>query len=157
PSGAWCLTNNYRHDERNIRAILPDAPEGAYRYVALDAKDQYERDDHPRFGAKTGPPYQGVDPLSVVEDLGGVSGWISFNKGSLTGSKRQGVLWNFKATPEPGVIWGGMRDSTTEIDLGQAYFVRGLDVLWAGPYYNDLEIWGKAKAEDEWTFMFTHN
>ena len=149
PPGVYCLTGNYRHSDRNIQALLPDAPEGSYRYVRLDYRNKTVGEEHPdhRQRGLNG----NVDLNSVMEDLGGTNGWIPFGKGSLTG-KPDLVLWNYVALPEPLYSYG-VCGHALEIDLGQEYYVRGLDVLWAGPYTENFEIWGKVKAEDEWTLL----
>ena len=67
----------------------------------------------------------------ALEDLGGTKGWIPFGKGSLTG-RPEIVLWNLVIVPEPQYSYG-VGPQAVELDLGQEYLVRGLDVLWPGP------------------------
>ena len=40
-----------------------------------------------------------------------------------------------------------------DVDLGQEYFVRGLDILWPAPYTTNVEVWGKTNADDEWIYI----
>ncbi len=49
PAGTYCLTNNYRHSDRNIRTLLRDPPDGSYRYVHLDYKNAVLCDDNPAY------------------------------------------------------------------------------------------------------------
>ena len=102
PVGPYCLTNNYRHGDRNIRSLLPDAPEGSYRYVALDDQEQFLGDDNPAIDRQFGRMRVGPRPLfeTRLEDLGGTSGWMPFGKGSLTG-KPEIVLWQYLMVEEP--------------------------------------------------------
>jgi hypothetical protein len=143
PLGPYCLTGNYRTADRNIRNIVPDAPLGSYRYVMLDYQNRTIGEDHPQFGKKGNN--------TVVEDRGGVEGWIPFNRGSLTG-RPEIILWNFLVVPEPKYQYG-IHTHAVEIDLGQEYFVHGLDILASGSYYCAFEVWGKEKEADDWIYL----
>ncbi len=97
----------------------------------------------------------GHDHNTRVEDLGRKEGWIPFSKGSLTG-RSEIVLWNCVVVPEPQYTYG-IHTHVVEIDLGQDYYVRELNVLCVGPYYKAFEVWGKEKAEDEWTYSYAND
>ena len=149
PPGPYCLTNNYRHAERNIRARLPEAAEGKYQYVLLDYQNRVGGDDNPsiRNGAENSWAY---DYNLRVEDMGGKSGWIAFGKGSLTGSPTS-IFWQ-TSNPSDYACWG-RSPRAVQVDLGQEYWVRSLDVLLPGPIITNLEVWGKLRAEDPWTLL----
>ncbi|MCL2640365.1 MAG: glycoside hydrolase family 20 zincin-like fold domain-containing protein, partial [Phycisphaerales bacterium] len=146
--GPYCLTNNYRQ-ERNIRTLLPSAPDGRYQYVKLDYKNEIADDDNPAKGI-TGEWGWAYDYNLRVEDVGGRDGWIPFNKGSLT-SRPDAVFWQ-TANPFDYAVWG-RRPRTVQIDLGQPYFVNDLDILLPNPNIINLEIWGKLKESDPWTLL----
>ena len=148
PAGSYCLTDNYRHPERNIRAILPDAPEGRYQYVKLDFQNRTIGDDNPAID----PRYWGVDFNTRMPDVGGTNGWIPFRKGSLTG-RPEFMMWNCVLLDEPAYTYGVKVNQVLEIDLGQEYYVRGLDVLWLAANAFNFELWGKVNAEDEWSLL----
>jgi hypothetical protein len=146
PPGPYCLTNNYRHSDRNIRTVQPEAPEGRYQYVDIDYAGKVVADGNPAVPKKLG---YGNDYR--VEDAGGRAGWISFGRGSLTGHPGS-VFWTTN-NPKDIAAWGRV-DQVVDIDLGQEYFVQGLDVLWAAPNTIQFEIWGKAAENDEWTYLY---
>ncbi|MFB3893782.1 MAG: glycoside hydrolase family 20 zincin-like fold domain-containing protein [Phycisphaerae bacterium] len=153
PPGPYCLTNNYRHADRNLRAISPAAPEGRYQYVMLDYKDQIVGDANPSLRIE-GEWNWAYDYNLRVEDVGGAKGWIPFGKGSLTG-RPESVFWQ-TANPSDYACWG-RRPRVVEVDLGGQYFVRDLDVLLPGPNILNLEIWGKLKEDDNWTLLHMDN
>ncbi len=146
PAGPYCLTNNYRRADRNIRALAPDAPEGKYQYVLLDYRNSIVGDGNPSIDLRAWD----FDYNLRVEDVGGRTGWIPFGKGSLTG-RPEPVFWQ-TANPSDYATWG-RRSRVVEVDLAQEYFVRGLDVLWPAPNIINIEIWGKLKADDDWVLM----
>ncbi|MFB3893073.1 MAG: glycoside hydrolase family 20 zincin-like fold domain-containing protein [Phycisphaerae bacterium] len=154
PPGPYCLTNNYRRPERNIRALQPDAPDGSYKYVRIDYAGHVVADDNPAIKfAGDGSAYQGwaYDYNLRVEDLGGKEGWIPFRKGSLTAQNKP-VFWN-PANPGDYATWG-RHPVVLDVDLGQEYWVQGLDILWPGPNIVNVEAWGKAAEGDEWTLLY---
>ena len=150
PAGTYCLTNNYRHADRNIRALKPDAPEGRYRYVYLDYLHRVAGDGNPSIQIQS----WAYDYNLRVEDVGGKQGWIPFGKGSLTG-RPEPVFWQ-TANPSDPACWG-RHTLVVDTDLGQEYFVRGVDVLLPAPNMINFEVWGKLKAEDDWTLLHMAN
>jgi hypothetical protein len=152
PPGHYCLTNNYRRNERNINAILPNVPEGKYHYRELDYRDEIIGDKNPAI--KIGGHW---DYDLRVEDLGGREGWIPFSKGSLTG-KPEPIFWqtyNPKACGPTINCAGRHQQIVIDIDLGQEYFARGIDVLLPGANLTNLEVWGKVSENQEWTLLHT--
>jgi len=150
PAGSWCLTNNYRHADRDLRTVLPEAPEGRYQYVNLDYQNRRASDGNPSIDIRSWC----YDYNLRVEDVGGKKGWIPFGKGSLTG-RPEPVFWQ-TTNPSDPVCWG-RHTLVVDTDLGQAYFVRGVDVLLPGPNMINFEVWGKLKAEDDWTVLHMAN
>ena len=148
PAGPSCLTGNYRHADRNIRARVPDAPDGRYRYVNIDYVGQITADNNPAIRVNS----WAFDYNARVEDVGGREGWIAFAKGSLTG-KAEPVFWQ-TANPADPACWGRQRQ-VVDIDLGAEYWVSGVDVLWPAPNVVNFEVWGKVKPEDDWTYLYT--
>ncbi|MFB3893072.1 MAG: glycoside hydrolase family 20 zincin-like fold domain-containing protein [Phycisphaerae bacterium] len=146
PQGVWCLTNNYRRADRNVRSLVKDAPDGRYQYVAIDYAGRITGDNNPSIDMKV----WSFDYSLRIEDLGGREGWIPFSKGSLTG-RPEAVFWQ---TDNPAGYPWGRHTQVLDIDLGAEYYVRGLDVLWPGPNVENFEIWGKLKDEDEWTYLY---
>src|SRR5262249_55766607 len=108
-------------------------------------------DDNPAINRRFPDP--GPRPLfeTRTEDLGGTEGWMPFSKGSLTG-KPEIVLWNYFITEDPKYIYFKGR-YFLELDLGQEYYVRGLDVLFLAPYMSGFTVWGKMKEEDDWSLL----
>ena len=156
PPGTWCLTGNYRHPQRNIRAIVPEAPDGQYRYVYIDFLGRVIGDANPSFPVRDNHVMAAeawaCNFNTRVEDLGGKEGWIPFSQGSLTG-RPECVLWTYIMLEPPKLSYGIRGSQVLELDLGQQYYVRGLDVLWPAPYTENFEVWGKAGAEDDWTLL----
>jgi hypothetical protein len=148
PPGPLCLTNNYKRPGRNLRAIDPSAPDGSYRYVYIDYNGNVTGDAHPNNKIKL---WWSHDPNLVVQDLGGVSGYIPFSKGSLTG-RPEIAFW--QPDNPAGYPYGCHLDMTLDIDLGQDYFVSGLDVLWPSSRLKNIEIWGKLDGAADWTYLY---
>ncbi len=148
PPGPYCLTGNYRHPERNIRSVLPDAPDGRYQYVILDYQNRPVGDENPAINKN----HWAFDYNLRIEDVGGRAGWIPFSKGSLT-VRPEPVFWQ-TGNPGDGAAWG-RHDHALDVDLGQEYCVRGLDILMPAPNALNFEVWGKKDAADEWTYLFT--
>jgi len=154
PPGALCLTNNYRSADRNLRSQIPGAPEGTYRYVSIDYAGRILRDDNPSLRSSyigDAPDAWAFDYNLRVEDVGGKEGTIPFSKGSLTGQNKP-VFW-LPANPSDYRAWG-RRSRVMDIDLGQEYFVKGVDILWPGPNIRNVELWGKVKESDDYTLMY---
>lgn len=149
PPGPMCLTNNYRTPSRNIKAKLKNLPSGKYKYVKIDYAGHVLKDDNPAFYRK--PQAWSYAPHLRVEDLGGTEGWIPFSKGSLTG-RPESIFWQ-TVNPAIPVGWGRHRQVVVDVDLGQEYFVIGLDVLWPAPYSYNMEIWGKPEDGKHWTLL----
>lgn len=149
PPGPYCLTNNYRTSERNISSSMSDAPEGKYRYVKIDYAGRVTQDTNPSLNVNYGYDWA-YDHNLRVEDVGGKEGWISFAKGSIVGQHKP-VFWN-PVNPADPACWGRL-PRVVDVDLGQEYFVSGVDILWPGPNMINVEIWGKAREADEWTLL----
>src|SRR5262249_27836630 len=122
PPGTYCLTGNYRHPDRNIRTVVPDAPDGQYRYVYCGFLGQVTDDANPSLPSKNsqvmrvegGPGYYNTR----IEDLGGKEGWIPFSKGSLTG-KPESILWAYLMLETPQLTYAIRGHQMLELDLGQ--------------------------------------
>jgi hypothetical protein len=148
--GIWCLTNNYRRRDRNICNLDTKAPEGSYRYVRTDYNGVVIGEDHP--SATKRPASWASNPDLAIPDIGGEEGYIPFSKGSLTGSP-QVAFWQTEFNVDYAG-WGRHKYFVIDVDLGQEYFVRGLDVLLPAPYLLNMEVWCKPEGSNEWTYLF---
>ncbi|NRA39574.1 MAG: hypothetical protein HRU15_15645 [Planctomycetes bacterium] len=155
PLGPICLTNNYKRPERNLNTSDPTAPMGSYLYVTLDDNDEFKEEDHPDYRNR-GWKY---DNAYVVPDVGGMKGWIPFDKGSLTGDPSIAFWQTDKSLNVKNIFtnaYGRHAKTVMDIDLGKNYYVTGLDVLWPGPFSSNLEVWGRADGEDAWVYLHSH-
>ncbi|NRA37933.1 MAG: hypothetical protein HRU15_07325 [Planctomycetes bacterium] len=153
-SSSLCLTNNSSREVQNLRSLSPNAPMGSYRYVTLDDSDRFLEEDHPDFRNR-GWKY---DNAYVIPDVGGMKGWIPFNKGSLTGDPSI-AFWKTAAPYNTYYTnaYGRHAKTVVEIDLGKNYFVTDLEILWPAPYSTNVELFGKAESDDAWHYLHTSN
>ena len=126
PKGAVCLTGNSPRADLNIQDEIHHEKFGADARSKMKYTYLHPITEEERF------PFRkswNAGWTNGAVDVGGTSGWIPFDKGSLTGAdlSRDMVYWSH---PRPTAGWRPFPEGHVVIfDLGKEYYVRAVEML----------------------------